>query len=102
MMIGQFKCPECGSLLIVVGPDKPDVKPVDTEFLKKRIDAIDWGPHRVRITNACKNDGLETIADLMQRSETRLLSTPNFGRISLNRMKEILSEHGLILERYGW
>src|SRR5579863_1454431 len=51
----------------------------------------------VRAANCLKNANIRTIADLVQRSEAEMLKTKNFGRKSLNEIKEILSEMGLSL-----
>jgi DNA-directed RNA polymerase subunit alpha len=49
----------------------------------------------VRSANCLKNADIQTIADLVQRSEAEMLKTKNFGRKSLNEIKEILHEMGL-------
>ena len=49
----------------------------------------------VRSANCLKNANIKTIADLVQKSEPEMLKTKNFGRKSLNEIKEILSEMGL-------
>lgn len=51
----------------------------------------------VRAANCLKNAGIETIAELVQRTEGEMLKTKNFGRKSLNEIKEILAEMGLTL-----
>ncbi|MFQ5579819.1 MAG: DNA-directed RNA polymerase subunit alpha [Nitrospiria bacterium] len=51
----------------------------------------------VRAANCLKNASIRTIADLVQRSEPEMLKTKNFGRKSLNEIKEILHEMGLSL-----
>ena len=51
----------------------------------------------VRAANCLKNANIRTIADLVQRSESEMLKTKNFGRKSLNEIKEILQEMGLSL-----
>jgi DNA-directed RNA polymerase subunit alpha len=51
----------------------------------------------VRAANCLKNANIRTIADLVQRSEAEMLKTKNFGRKSLNEIKEILQEMGLSL-----
>lgn len=52
----------------------------------------------VRSSNCLKNADIKYIGDLVQRSEMEMLKTKNFGRKSLNEIKEILSEMGL---RFG-
>jgi DNA-directed RNA polymerase subunit alpha len=51
----------------------------------------------VRSSNCLKNANIKTIADLVQKTETEMLKTKNFGRKSLNEIKEILAEMGLSL-----
>jgi DNA-directed RNA polymerase subunit alpha len=49
----------------------------------------------VRSYNCLKNANIQTIGDLVQRSEAEMLRTKNFGRKSLNEIKEILGGLGL-------
>ncbi|WP_447979915.1 DNA-directed RNA polymerase subunit alpha [Candidatus Nitrospira bockiana] len=49
----------------------------------------------VRAANCLKNANIKTIADLVQKTEMEMLKTKNFGKKSLNEIKEILSEMGL-------
>ncbi len=49
----------------------------------------------VRAANCLKNANIKTIADLVQKTEAEMLKTKNFGKKSLNEIKEILSEMGL-------
>src|SRR5206468_6495682 len=51
----------------------------------------------VRAANCLKNANIKTIADLVQKTEGEMLKTKNFGKKSLNEIKEILSEMGLTL-----
>jgi DNA-directed RNA polymerase subunit alpha len=51
----------------------------------------------VRAANCLKNANIKTIADLVQKSEMEMLKTKNFGKKSLNEIKEILAEMGLHL-----
>jgi DNA-directed RNA polymerase subunit alpha len=51
----------------------------------------------VRSANCLKNANITLIGELVQKSETEMLKTKNFGRKSLNEIKEILSEMGLSL-----
>jgi hypothetical protein len=48
----------------------------------------------VRSANCLKNDNIVYIGDLVQKTEAEMLRTPNFGRKSLNEIKEVLSEDG--------
>ena len=58
----------------------------------------------VRSANGLKNDSIVYIGELVQKTEAEMLRTPNFGRKSLNEIKEVLSQMGLHLgmEVVGW
>ncbi len=58
----------------------------------------------VRSANCLKNDNIVYIGDLVQKSENDMLRTPNFGRKSLNEIKEVLATMGLHLGMQvdGW
>ena len=58
----------------------------------------------VRSANCLKAENIYYIGDLVQRSETELLKTPNLGRKSLNEIKEVLASRGLTLgtRLEGW
>lgn len=62
--------------------------------LLKSVDELELS---VRSANCLANAGIDRIGDLVQRSETEMLKTKNFGRKSLKEIKEILSEMGLSL-----
>ena len=51
----------------------------------------------VRSYNCLKNANIQTIGELVQKTEAEMLKTKNFGRKSLNEIKEILSSMGLSL-----
>ncbi len=51
----------------------------------------------VRSANCLKNDNIIYIGDLVQKTENEMLKTPNFGRKSLNEIKQVLEEMGLHL-----
>ena len=51
----------------------------------------------VRSANCLKAENIYYIGDLIQRTETELLKTPNLGRKSLNEIKEVLASRGLSL-----
>ena len=57
-----------------------------------------------RSANCLKNDNIVYIGDLIQKTEAEMLRTPNFGRKSLNEIKEVLVQMGLHLgmEVPGW
>ena len=58
----------------------------------------------VRSANCLKAENIHYVGDLVQRSETELLKTPNLGKKSLNEIKETLASHGLALgmRLEGW
>jgi DNA-directed RNA polymerase subunit alpha len=62
-------------------------------FLKK-VDELELS---VRSANCLKNDNIVYIGDLVQKTEAEMLRTPNFGRKSLNEIKEVLASMGLHL-----
>ena len=65
-----------------------------SEHLYKRVDELELS---VRSANCLQNAGIEYIWQLVERTEAEMLKTKNFGRKSLNEIKEILSEMGLSL-----
>jgi DNA-directed RNA polymerase subunit alpha len=69
--------------------------------LLKKVDELELS---VRSANCLKNDNIVYIGDLIQKSEAEMLRTPNFGRKSLNEIKEVLASMGLHLgmEVQGW
>ncbi len=69
--------------------------------LLRRVDELELS---VRSANCLKNDNIIYIGDLVQKSEAEMLRTPNFGRKSLNEIKEVLAQMGLTLgmEVPGW
>lgn len=64
------------------------------ENLYRTVDELELS---VRSANCLKNADIHLIGDLVQRSEAEMLKTQNFGRKSLNEIKDILSEMGLTL-----
>ncbi len=62
--------------------------------LLKRVDELELS---VRSANCLKNDNIVYIGDLIQKTEAEMLRTPNFGRKSLNEIKEVLISMGLHL-----
>ncbi|MGZ8362854.1 MAG: DNA-directed RNA polymerase subunit alpha [Caulobacteraceae bacterium] len=71
---------------------KPDL-PFNPALLKK-VDELELS---VRSANCLKNDNIVYIGDLIQKTESEMLRTPNFGRKSLNEIKEVLTNMGLHL-----
>jgi len=76
---------------------EPIVEEKQKEFNKNLLRSVNELELSVRAANCLKNANIKTIADLVQRSEAEMLKTKNFGRKSLNEIKEILSEMGLSL-----
>ena len=64
-------------------------------YLLKKVDELELS---VRSANCLKNDNIVYIGDLVQKTESEMLKTPNFGRKSLNEIKEVLNNMGL---RFG-
>src|SRR3954465_12824156 len=69
--------------------------------LLKKVDELELS---VRSANCLKNDNIIYIGDLVQKTEAEMLRTPNFGRKSLNEIKEVLASMGLRLgmDIPGW
>lgn len=91
-----------------IGIAVPSAAPADTgdtatinRFLLKKVDELELS---VRSANCLKNDNIIYIGDLVGKTEAEMLRTPNFGRKSLNEIKEVLSSMGLRLgmEIPGW
>jgi DNA-directed RNA polymerase subunit alpha len=87
-------------------PRREDEKPAMPELafnpaLLKKVDELELS---VRSANCLKNDNIVYIGDLIQKTEAEMLRTPNFGRKSLNEIKEVLAGMGLHLgmEVPGW
>ncbi len=69
--------------------------------LLKKVDELELS---VRSANCLKNDNIVYIGDLVQKTEAEMLRTPNFGRKSLNEIKEVLAKMGIHLgmDTPGW
>ncbi len=76
---------------------EPVIEEKQKEFNKNLLRSVNELELSVRAANCLKNANIKTIADLVQRTEAEMLKTKNFGRKSLNEIKEILSEMGLSL-----
>jgi len=89
-------------LSIFVNFDEPEAARGEAEddglefnpLLLKKVDELELS---VRSANCLKNDNIVYIGDLIQKTEAEMLRTPNFGRKSLNEIKEVLSGMGLHL-----
>ncbi len=89
-------------LSIFVNFDEPEAANQNDEddglefnpLLLKKVDELELS---VRSANCLKNDNIVYIGDLIQKTEAEMLRTPNFGRKSLNEIKEVLSGMGLHL-----
>tara|TARA_B100000579_G_scaffold420534_1_gene420358 strand:- start:109 stop:1140 length:1032 start_codon:yes stop_codon:yes gene_type:complete len=72
----------------------PTTEPEFNKNLLKRVEELELS---VRSMNCLKNDNIIYIGDLVQKTEPEMLRTPNFGRKSLNEIKEVLSSMSLYL-----
>jgi DNA-directed RNA polymerase subunit alpha len=72
------------------GMGAPQVDPI----LLRPVDELEL---TVRSANCLKAENIYYIGDLIQRTETELLKTPNLGRKSLNEIKDVLAARGLTL-----
>ena len=79
---------------IVMGPEQVEEKPLFNENLYRSIEELELS---VRSSNCLKNANIKYIWELVQKTEAEMLKTKNFGRKSLNEIKEILTEMGLSL-----
>ena len=74
-----------------------EILPTEPTLNKNLLRKVDELELSVRSANCLKNDNIIYIGDLVQKSEQEMLRTPNFGRKSLNEIKEVLSTMGLAL-----
>jgi len=77
--------------------DSPRESKKELEYnpiLLKKVDDLELS---VRSINCLKNDNIVYIGDLVQKTEQHMLNTPNFGRKSLNEIKDVLSNYNLKL-----
>jgi DNA-directed RNA polymerase subunit alpha len=77
-------------LVMPVAPRRDTFDPI----LLRPVDELEL---TVRSANCLKAENIYYIGDLIQRTETELLKTPNLGRKSLNEIKEVLASRGLTL-----
>jgi len=87
-------------------PEEEEVQEVleDLPFNKNLLRKVEELELSVRSANCLKNDNIVYIGDLVQRSEPEMLRTPNFGRKSLNEIREVLKimglELGMVIENW--
>lgn len=74
--------------------EQPKKEIKGNEYLDRSVEELELS---VRSNNCLKNANIKTIRDLVQRTESEMLKTKNFGRKSLNEIKEILATMGLSL-----
>ncbi|MEM7650631.1 MAG: DNA-directed RNA polymerase subunit alpha [Pseudomonadota bacterium] len=96
-------------LQVFVNFDEPEAATQKEEeeelpFNKNLLKKVEELELSVRSANCLKNDNIVYIGDLVQKSESDMLRTPNFGRKSLNEIKEVLTVMGLHLgmQVEGW
>ena len=68
---------------------------IESKFNPNLLRKVDELELSVRSANCLKNDNIIYIGDLVQKSESEMLRTPNFGRKSLNEIREVLGQMGL-------
>jgi DNA-directed RNA polymerase subunit alpha len=86
----NFEEPKVMMAGTAMGEEKGDL-PFNKNLLR-RVEELELS---VRSANCLKNDNIVYIGDLVQKSEAEMLRTPNFGRKSLNEIKEVLVTMGL-------
>ncbi|SFV86224.1 DNA-directed RNA polymerase alpha subunit [hydrothermal vent metagenome] len=77
--------------------EEEEALPTSDDFDPQLLAAVDELELTVRSANCLKAEQIYYIGDLIQKSEQDLLRTPNLGRKSLNEIKEVLTDKGLIL-----
>ena len=92
--------PAAGAAASAAAEGESDTNQIN-RYLLKKVDELELS---VRSANCLKNDNIIYIGDLVQKTEAEMLRTPNFGRKSLNEIKEVLSSMGLRLgmDIPGW
>jgi len=73
-------------------PEQEDEQEGVNKVLLRSVEDLELS---VRSANCLKNAGINTIGELVKRTEAEMLKTKNFGRKSLSEIKDILSEYGL-------
>jgi DNA-directed RNA polymerase subunit alpha len=100
----NFEEPVARPVPVAVVPGVALEEPTDVHMNRNLLKKVDELELSVRSANCLKNDNIIYIGDLVQKSEPEMLRTPNFGRKSLNEIKEVLSSMGLRLgmDIPGW
>jgi DNA-directed RNA polymerase subunit alpha len=78
----------------IAGGDRQEVRPAFNEYLYRPVEGL---PISVRAFNGLQNADIKYIGELVQRTEQDMLKIKNFGRKSLNEIKEVLTDMGLSL-----
>jgi DNA-directed RNA polymerase subunit alpha len=78
-------------------PVEKEPEAIDLPFNRNLLRKVDELELSVRSANCLKNENIIYIGDLVQKTEAEMLKTPNFGRKSLNEIKEVLETMGLSL-----
>jgi DNA-directed RNA polymerase subunit alpha len=73
-------------------PEKEDDQDNVNKVLSRSVEDLELS---VRSANCLKNAGINTIGELVRKTEAEMLKTKNFGRKSLSEIKDILSEYDL-------
>jgi DNA-directed RNA polymerase subunit alpha len=73
-------------------PEKEDEQEGVNKVLSRSVEDLELS---VRSANCLKNAGINTIGELVKKTEAEMLKTKNFGRKSLSEIKDILGEYGL-------
>ena len=89
-----FSTLDVGDLGVLGHRSAGDAPPPPDPILLRPVDELEL---TVRSANCLKAENIYYIGDLIQRTETELLKTPNLGRKSLNEIKEVLATRGLTL-----
>jgi len=79
---------------VAIPGDQTEIRPVFNEYLYRPVEGL---PISVRAFNGLQNADIKYIGELVQRTEQDMLKIKNFGRKSLNEIKEVLTDMGLSL-----
>ena len=90
----NFEEPKVASGMMGMAAEQAAPELPFNRHLLRKVDELELS---VRSANCLKNDNIVYIGDLVQKTEAEMLRTPNFGRKSLNEIKEVLTQMGLTL-----